>query len=142
MKAQDIINHLGLIEHPEGGYYKETYRSELEGDFEGFIGKRNLGTAIYFLMLGGQSTLPHRIKSDELWFYQYGSSCEIVEIDDEGNERIIRLGADLANGEVLQHVVKAGLWFYSRVKPENEFCLAACHVNPGFDFQDFEIKSN
>jgi predicted cupin superfamily sugar epimerase len=142
MKAQDIIKHLGLIEHPEGGYYKETYRSEMEGDFEGFNGKRNLGTAIYFLMLGGQSTLPHRIKSDELWFYQYGSSCEIVEIDDEGNERIIRLGADLANGEVLQHVVKAGLWFYSRVKAENDFCLAACHVNPGFDFQDFEIKSN
>jgi predicted cupin superfamily sugar epimerase len=91
-------------------------------------------------MLGGQSTLPHRIKSDEILYYQYGSACEIIEIDEAGNERIIRLGPDIANGEILQHVVKAGLWFYSRVQPEKEFCLAACHVNPGFDFQDFEIK--
>ncbi len=140
MKAQEIIDHLGLVGHPEGGYYKETYRSAEEGEFHGFDGKRNLGTSIYFLMLGGHATLPHRIKSDEIWFYQYGASCEIIEVDDDGNERIIRLGPDLANGEVFQHVVKAGLWFYSRVQPEKDYCLAACHVNPGFDFQDFEIK--
>jgi predicted cupin superfamily sugar epimerase len=140
MKAQDIINQLQLIEHPEGGYYKETYRSETIGNFDGFDGRRNLGTSIYFLMLGGQATLPHRIKSDEIWFYQYGDSCEIVEVDDDGQEHIIRLGPDLANGEVFQHVVKAGLWFYSRVNAEKNYCLAACHVNPGFDFKDFEIK--
>jgi len=140
MKAQDIINQLELIEHPEGGYYRETYRSETDGFFEGFNGKRNLGTSIYFLMLGGQSTLPHRIKSDEIWFYQYGDSCEIVEVDANGDERVICLGSDLANGEVFQHVVKAGIWFYSRVAEDKEYCLAACHVNPGFDFQDFEIK--
>jgi predicted cupin superfamily sugar epimerase len=80
MKAQDIIQQLALIEHPEGGFYKETYRCEMEMEFEGFNGKRNLGTSIYFLMLGGQSTLPHRIKSDEIWYYQYGSACEIIEI--------------------------------------------------------------
>lgn len=140
MKAQEIIKHLELIEHPEGGYYKETYRSEMCEEFQGFNGKRNLGTSIYFLMLAGQATLPHRIKSDEIWFYQHGDSCEIVEVDDNGHERIIRLGSDLANGEVFQHVVKAGLWFYSRVSADKEYCLAACHVNPGFDFQDFEIK--
>jgi hypothetical protein len=140
MKAQEIIDKLKLIEHPEGGYYLETYRSAAEMNFEGFNGKRNLGTSIYFLMKGGQATLPHRIKSDEIWFYQDGNHCEIIEIDVAGNEKIIALGPDLNNGQVYQHVVKAGTWFYSRVSADLDFCLAACHVNPGFDFQDFELQ--
>ena len=142
MNAQDIISQLGLIEHPEGGYYKETYRSEREEVFDGFQGKRNLGTTIYFLILGGQATLPHRIKSDEIWFYHAGASCEIIEINEDGDEQIIRLGPNFLNGEVFQHVVMAGRWFYSRVAADKSYCLAACHVNPGFDFQDFEIKQS
>ena len=133
---ETIIEKLDLKPHPEGGYYKETYRS-VETCLDG---SRNLQTAIYFLLTSDNVSHFHRIKSDEIWYYQYGAACEIIEIDEAGNERIIRLGSDIANGELLQHVVKAGLWFYSRVQPENEFCLAACHVNPGFDFQDFEIK--
>ncbi len=141
MKSQELIDKLGLIAHPEGGFYKETYRSELELTFDGFEGKRNIGTSIFFLMLGGQATLPHRIKSDEIWFYQDGSHCEIVEVNNDGTEHIIKLGPDLDKGQVYQYVVKAGVWFYSRVNPEFEYCLAACHVNPGFDFQDFEIQT-
>ena len=139
MKAQDLVEHLQLIKHPEGGFYRETYRSEVELEFEGFSGKRNLATAIYFLMLGGQSTLPHRIKSDELWYYQLGGPCEIIELDNDGTERIIRLGPAIDKGETLQHVVKAGTWFFSRVMGDYEYSLAACHVNPGFDFKDFEL---
>lgn len=139
--ADLIIEKLELIEHPEGGYYKETYRSAELMSFEGFSGPRNIGTSIYFLMKGGQSTLPHRIKSDEIWFYQDGGSCEIVELDENNQEVVIVLGPDLEKGEVYQHVVKAGKWFFSRVHPSVDYCLAACHVNPGFDFQDFEIKS-
>lgn len=139
-KAQTLIKQLGLIEHPEGGYYKETYRSELALELNGFSGKRSIGTSIFFMMLGGQATLPHRIKSDEIWFFHDGDPCEIIEVNDDGIEEVTILGNDFAKGQVYQHVVKAGRWFYSRVSKEHDFCLAACHVNPGFDFQDFEIK--
>jgi predicted cupin superfamily sugar epimerase len=139
MTAKDYIQHLQLLPHPEGGYYKETYRSPLEISVEGFEDLRSISTSIYFLLEKGQQSALHRIKSDEIWFHQDGDSLEIIEIDEDNEEVITYLGKNLIHGEVMQHVVKAGRWFGARLNPESSFCLVACQVSPGFDFRDFEL---
>ncbi len=140
MTSHFYINHFSLLPHPEGGYYKETFRSEKSFQFEGFEGERSICTSIYFLLEKGQTSALHRIKSDEIWYFHDGQTLEIIEIDSNGNETIIRLGKDILNGEVLQHVVPAGIWFGARLAAHSEFCLVGCQVSPGFDFKDFELK--
>lgn len=142
MTANDYILQLQLIPHPEGGYYKETYRSPLEISLDGFTDKRSISTSIYFMLEKGQQSALHRIKSDEIWFYQDGDGIDIIEIDENNTEVMTRLGKNISQGEVLQHVVKAGRWFGSRLKPESSFCLVACQVSPGFDFRDFELLNS
>jgi predicted cupin superfamily sugar epimerase len=134
------MNHLGLLPHPEGGFYKESFRSASSFHFEGFEGERSICTSIYFLLEKGQTSALHRIKSDEIWYFHDGQTLEIIELDSNGNEQITKLGKDLKNGEVLQHVVPAGIWFGARLAPESDFCLVGCQVSPGFDFKDFELK--
>jgi predicted cupin superfamily sugar epimerase len=140
MTSHFYINHFSLLPHPEGGYYKETFRSEKSFQFEGFEGERSICTSIYFLLEKGQTSALHRIKSDEIWYFHDGQTLEIIEIDSNGNETITRLGKDILNGEVLQHVVPAGIWFGARLAAHSEFCLVGCQVSPGFDFKDFELK--
>ena len=82
MTAKDYIQQLQLILHPEGGYYKETYRSPLEISVEGFDDLRSISTSIYFLLEKGQESALHRIKSDEIWFFQDGDSIEIFEFNE------------------------------------------------------------
>ena len=132
----NIIDKLQLQPHPEGGFYKETYRS-IDTCLDG---SRNLQTAIYFLLTSDNVSHFHRIKSDEIWYFHDGQTLEIIEIDSNGNETITRLGKDILNGEVLQHVVPAGIWFGARLAAHSEFCLVGCQVSPGFDFKDFELK--
>ena len=139
MTAKEYIQQLQLLPLLEGGYYKETYRSHLEISMDGFEGMRSISTSIYFLLDKGQQTVLHRIKSDEIWFYQDGDGIEIIELDEHNSETITRLGKKIHEGEVLQYVVKAGCWFCARLKPKAKFCLVACQVSPGFDFQDFEL---
>ena len=140
MTSHFYINHFSLLPHPEGGYYKETFRSEKSFQFEGFEGERSICTSIYFLLEKGQTSALHRIKSDEIWYFHDGHTLEIIELDSNGNETITRLGKDILNGEVLQHVVPAGIWFGARLAAHSEFCLVGCQVSPGFDFKDFELK--
>lgn len=140
MTSHFYINHFSLLPHPEGGYYKETFRSEKSFQFEGFEGERSISTSIYFLLEKGQTSALHRIKSDEIWYFHDGQTLEIIELDSNGNETITRLGKDISNGEVLQHVVPAGIWFGARLAAHSEFCLVGCQVSPGFDFKDFELK--
>ncbi len=142
MTAKDYIQQLQLILHPEGGYYKETYRSPLEISVEGFDDLRSISTSIYFLLEKGQESALHRIKSDEIWFHQDGDCLEIIEIDEDNEEVITHLGKNMIQGEVLQHIVKAGRWFGARLKSESSFCLVACQVSPGFDFRDFELLNS
>ena len=144
MTAQAYINNYNLQQHPEGGWYKETYKSEelipaigLPNRFET---ARSFSTAIYFLLEQGNFSAFHRIKSDELWYYHDGDVLEIIEMDESGNEVITRLGKLLHEGCKLQHVVKAGRWFGARPAAGSEFCLVGCQVSPGFDFRDFELK--
>ena len=137
MNAEDIINKLEMLPHPEGGYYKETYRSE-EQTINKEGNKRNTSTAIYFLLENNNISRFHRIKSDELWFFHHGNAIEIVSIK---NNKLfsITLGNDSDNGEVPQAVIPANVWFASSVKDGSGFGLVSCTVAPGFDFADFEM---
>lgn len=124
--------------HPEGGYYKETYRSaDLVNNAEG--NQRNISTAIYFLLENQQKSHLHKIKSDELWFHHQGETLEIISIQ---NGELVRtyLGSDLDAGEVLQATIPANTWFGLKVKNGNGFALVSCTVAPGFDFSDFEMS--
>jgi uncharacterized protein len=138
----DIVDTLGLKKHPEGGYYKETYRSQAmisgESLSSGFESKRNCCTSIYFLLPASQKSVFHRIKSDELWFYHEGSSLAIYVIE-RNQLRVLKLGKNLEAGESYQHVVPAGSWFGAFVNGKDSFTLCSCTVSPGFDFTDFEI---
>jgi len=140
MTAAHYIQHLQMHPHPEGGYYKEIFRSDAMMAFPGFDGDRSLATSILFLLESGQQSALHRIKSDEIWYHHDGGTIEIIELDEEGNERITRLGKNLAQGDVLQYVVKANTWFGARLPKETAFVLVGCQVSPGFDFRDFELK--
>lgn len=137
MNGKEIVEKLGLQEHPEGGFYKETYWSHqtIETDKNVY---RNISTAIYFLLENENKSLFHRIKSDELWFFHQGEALEIVFIK-EGVLNTIILGNNLENGEVVQATIPANTWFASRVKNLKEYSLVSCTVAPGFDFTDFEL---
>lgn len=136
MKASHLIQKLELQPHPEGGYYKETYRSN-ETIFVDNK-KLNLSTAIYYLLENDDKSLLHRIKSDELWFFHYGEPIEIVTIID-GIVNIIQLGNKIENGEVPQVTIPANTWFGARLKTVSTFALVSCTVSPGFEFSDFEL---
>lgn len=142
MKADEYIRLLGMTAHPEGGYFREMHRSEVQMDFPGFEGPRSLCTSIVFLLKKGQSSAFHRIRSDEIWYYQAGDPLEVLEEEEGGVVRITRLGPGLDRGEVLQHVVRAGTWFGARLPEGSEFALAGCQVSPGFDFRDFELRDS
>jgi len=141
--ANQLAQQLQLLPHPEGGYYKEVYRSAstisqqaLGGTFSG---DRNYCTGIYFMLTGSNFSAFHRIKSDELWHFYDGDGCEVYVIHLNGQLEVIRLGRDIANGEVYQAVVPAGAWFASRCTNADGFTLTGCTVSPGFDFADFEM---
>lgn len=143
--AAEIIEELQLAPHPEGGYYREMYRSTdriaedcLHYRFCG--GSRSVSTAIYFLMETGNFSAFHRIKSDELWHHYEGVALEIVVIHPHPSAKleILKLGKDIRNGEQPLRVVAEGCWFASRVVNDG-FALVGCTVAPGFDFADFEL---
>jgi uncharacterized protein len=143
--AQYWITKLDLSPHPEGGYFRQTYRADLIIDREAlspeFPGPRSSSTAIYFLLKDENFSAFHRIRSDELWHFYAGDSLEIHVINPEGSYSRILLGNDPDAGESFQAVVKAGCWFASRVQDPNSFALVGCTVAPGFDFEDFELAS-
>lgn len=139
MTANDYILHLQLNPHPEGGFYKETYRCAEAIDFTGFEGKRNISTAIYFLIEKGNFSALHRIKSDEVWHFYAGDALEVIEIDEVGNLISTLVGNNITKGQLPQYMVKAGRWFGSRVAAGGKFSLVGCTVSPGFDFKDFEM---
>jgi uncharacterized protein len=137
------IEKLGLEAHPEGGYYRQTYKSDLilakESLPAKFSGARAASTAIYFLLQGEDFSAFHRLRSDEVWHFYVGATLVVHVIDEVGRYTEILLGSDPEAGEVLQAVVTAGCWFGSRVRDGNSFALVGCTVAPGFDFDDFEI---
>lgn len=141
-KAQDWINALQMLPHPEGGFYKETYRSNenLSQDKlpHRYDGQRSLGTSIYFLLNKENRSHFHRLRSDEMWHYHQGGVVVIHMISENGILRSQKLGTDIASGQHLQVVIPRGTWFAAEVI-RGEYILVGCTVVPGFAFEDFEL---
>jgi uncharacterized protein len=136
------INHLELLPHPEGGFFKETYRATetVNEPPARFDGKRNFSTAIYFLLRSQDRSVFHRIKSDEIWHFYQGSTLSIYVLSNQGLT-IHKLGSNPAQGESLQVVIPANCWFGAQVDEPGSYALCGCTVSPGFDFQDFEMAN-
>lgn len=132
----DIIKKFRLQPHPEGGFFREVYRSKEVLQKEG--SERNISTAIYYLLEGKDFSAFHRIKSDEIWHFYSGATLEIVEINPKGKCINHLLGNDFHSCEP-QMIIPAGSWFAAHLKDENSFAFVGCTVAPGFDFQDFEM---
>jgi predicted cupin superfamily sugar epimerase len=140
--AEYWVTHLKLLPHPEGGFYKETYRSAEEIPPAAlpnrFGGPRNFSTAIYFLLRATDKSLFHRIKSDEIWHYHAGDTLQIYVLTGTGLI-IHRLGSHADLGDTLQVTIHANHWFGALVSQNGQYTLSGCTVAPGFDFQDFEL---
>lgn len=136
------INHLKLEPHPEGGFYKETYRAHESIPHKGlpprFSGNRSFSTAIYFLLRSQDKSLFHRIKSDETWHFYDGSPLTLYILR-EGEVYTYKLGPNPENQESLQITIPANHWFGALVTDTGSFTLSGCTVAPGFDFNDFEF---
>lgn len=139
--AQTYVQALQMQAHPEGGFYRESYRSPQRMDVpqvgHGAGVQRSVSTGIYFLLEQGNFSAFHQIQSDEMWHFYAGQALEVLELSDNGALRCTRLGPDILQGEVFQHVVPAHTWFASRVAVGGAFSLVGCTVAPGFDFADF-----
>lgn len=137
--VETLVRALALEPHPEGGYFRETYRSD-RFDAAG----RSAATMIYFLLPRGQVSRLHRIDADEGWHLYLGGPLEIFELDErdpEGAPRVTVLGRDLERGESPQHLVPAGRWFGAALCPGASYALVGCTVAPGFEFSSFELGS-
>ncbi len=143
LSVQQIITHYQLLPHPEGGYYKETYRSSetiaKNALPERFTGVRHFSTAIYFLLEKNTFSAFHKIKSDECWHFYSGQTLLIYIIDTKGILTTVRLGNNIPMGDTFQYVVPAECWFAAEPAPGSNFSLVGCTVAPGFDFNDFEL---
>jgi len=143
---QNIINKLGLQPHPEGGYFKETYRSKgiIKADSLDpvYLGARNYSTSIYFLLTADTFSAFHRIKQDEFWHFYDGATLELHMISPQGEYSKVMIGRDIMKGEVPQFVVPGGYWFAANVIKGGDYTLTGCTVAPGFDFADFELPDH
>ena len=143
MKARDWVKELALEAHPEGGYYKETYRcKEILAAVnlpDRFDQPHSFSTAIYYLLEAPDFSAFHRIKQDELWHFYQGSALTIHVITNTGKYQKLSLGNDPNQGQAFQQLVKAGDWFAATVDEADSFALVGCTVAPGFEFADFEL---
>jgi predicted cupin superfamily sugar epimerase len=138
--ARALIDALGLAPHPEGGFYRETFRSPLQLSSLPHEGPRAASTAIYFLLPAGAFSAFHRVASDEAWHHYDGDPIELHVIDEHARHSVVRLGRDILGGERPQHIVPAGCWQAARPIGDR-FALTGCTVAPGFDFADFEMPT-
>lgn len=149
-ESELIKKKLSLIELPgEGGFYRETYRSEFltthtsarQNKTEGSSGNtRSAVSLIYYLLDGmGNFSAFHRLKSDEIWHFYRGSPVTIYVIDNKGDLTKIRLGNDISHGHQCHVIIRAGLWFGAKVDDSTSYALIGCTVSPGFDYKDFEL---
>jgi len=133
--AEEVVRLLGLIPHPEGGFYKETFRPP------GPNGGRGASTAIYYLLRDHEASAWHRVRdADEVWHHYAGATLELTVVDG-GRREVLRLGADLLAGERPQAVVPAGAWQTARIagSAAGTWTLMGCTVAPAFEFASFEM---
>ena len=142
-RIQFLRQSLELKEHPEGGFYREVYRSADEishNDITGkFNGNRNYGTSIYFLLTSESFSAFHKINQDETWHFYEGSTIDLHVISPDGAYQKVKIGASLEKGEVFQFTVPGDHWFAAKVEKDESYALVGCTVAPGFDFEDFTL---
>jgi uncharacterized protein len=134
MDVAEAVRAWQLQPHPEGGFFRETYRSALGMAPPGWPGERALATAILYLLPAGQQSAWHRVRGDELWLWQGGAAMELRI----GRETQL-VGPDPAAGQQPQVLVPGGAW-QSATPCAGPWSLTACLVTPGFDFADFELR--
>lgn len=139
------IQHLDLKPHPEGGFFKEVYRSTIGVSKDelpvGYKSARRLSTSIYYLLRSGDISRMHRLKSDELWYYHFGSSLKVIYIDHEGKKHTKILGNNPEKAEYFHILIPAGNIFAAEVIDPDSYSLISCVVSPGFEYEDFELFS-
>jgi len=134
VEVNRIVKELDLQPHPEGGFFRETFRHVHPN------GERGACTAIYYLLPGGQFSAWHRVlDADEVWCFHGGASLELAIRDPEGTECVYRLGTHVLMGERPQVVVPRGYW--QRARSVGEWSLTTCVVAPAFQFSAFEMKA-
>lgn len=129
--ALTLIHGLGLARHPEGGWYRETWRAPAAD------GARSAGTSILFLLEAGQRSHWHRVDAAELWIFQAGTPPRLSLADADGVVSTVALGVDLAAGQCPQRLVQPHQW--QSTQAGEGWCLVACVVVPGFRFEGFEL---
>lgn len=146
MTSKEIIDQFELQEHPEGGYFKETYRSKeiipnsaLDSSFEG---DRNVCTGIYFLLTSEKFSAFHKVNQDEMWHFYKGGPLKLHMISTNGEYSFVIIGNDLEKGQIPQFTVTGGDWFAAEVIEDNSFSFVGCTVAPGFDFKDFVLPTS
>lgn len=143
IQASTLVKRLDLQPHPEGGYFKEVYRSneliKAEGLPERYSSERCFGTSIYYMLEGEQFSAFHKLQSDETWHFYLGSPIVLHLISSEGNYSKIVLGQNITEDENLQYTILKETWFAAEEKVKSSFSLVGCTVAPGFDFADFEF---
>jgi uncharacterized protein len=136
--SHPLVEALGLEPHPEGGWYRQTWKSATSVDTDG--GPRATGTLIYFLLPAGESSAWHKVASDELWLAHQGRVT--LELGGDGEHPATGatyvVGTDVERGEQPQALVPAGVW--QRTLPGDADALVSCVVSPGFEFEDFELE--
>jgi predicted cupin superfamily sugar epimerase len=132
LTAEEVARLLDLAPHPEGGFYRETFRDPRQMD------GRSVATAIYYLLPAGQVSAWHRVDAGEIWHWHAGAPLELSLYED-GRRTTLRLGADLTGGERPQGIVPAGVWQSARSL--GAWTLVGCTVAPGFEFAHFEIAA-
>ena len=130
-----FVEDLKLLPHPEGGFYREMYRSPTIVNADGLV-QKSAYTSIYYLLSGNDFSSWHRIKSDETWYFHSGCDVIIYFFDENKALQTIQLGLD---SKCLQATIPANTWFAAKPSNENSFSLVSCAVAPGFEFIDFEI---
>ncbi|MDO3695446.1 cupin domain-containing protein [Wenyingzhuangia sp. chi5] len=142
-RAQLLIDQLELIQHPEGGYFKETHRSVGKIPQNSlpdlFNGDRNYYTSIYFLLTSDDFSAFHKINQEETWYFHEGAPIKIHQISPSGEYSFVMLGNNVLKGQQFQHTVPREYWFAATVEQKDSYSLVGCAVAPGFDFDDFTL---
>ncbi|MEM5364495.1 cupin domain-containing protein [Paraburkholderia azotifigens] len=136
----ELIRRFDLQPHPEGGFFRETYRSADSIRRDGSADRRSASTAIYYLLCDGAHSAWHRIQSDEVWHFYAGDPLNVYVLEDDGALTVHRLGNALEHADcVFQAVVPSGRWFAAQCDDAASLALVGCTVAPGFEFNEFEI---
>lgn len=145
MRRPATADLLDLEPHPEGGWFKETWRSDVLVRPDGYPGPRSTGTAIHFLLDAGEESRWHTVRSTELWLWHSGGPLELETAGDgpapaDATHTVV-LGPDLGGGQRFQAIVPPGVWQRARPAADEEV-LVSCVVSPGFDFEDFRMLAD